>query len=381
MKQPRIIADDKIPFLRGIMEKYADIRYLPGAKISAADVRDADVLFTRTRTVCNEALLKNSSIKLICTATIGYDHIDTEYCHSAGIRWVNAPGCNSSSVQQYIMAAIMTLIHEKKLKIDGLTLGITGVGNVGSKVAAAAKALEIKVLLNDPPKKETQDTEHDFVELDELLAESDIVTCHVPLEKEGKYPTYHLAGEEFFSKMKQNTFFINSSRGAVADSEALKRAAKTKLSAFVLDVWEGEPDIDMFLLENAFIATPHIAGYSADGKANGTSACIREFAGFFGIEQLKNRYPDHIPAPPMDTAIVLDGKNKSVEQICYEAITHTYPVWEDSNRLKTSPEAFEDLRGKYWTRREFGNFSLKPQNIDRKILNSLEKIGFNIEQA
>ncbi|MDR2385696.1 MAG: 4-phosphoerythronate dehydrogenase [Tannerella sp.] len=379
MKRPLIIADDRIPFLRGIMEEYADIRYLSGAKISAPDIKDADALFTRTRTLCNKSLLENSNIQLICTATIGYDHIDTAYCDQAGIRWANAPGCNSSSVQQYIMAAIMTLIHDKNLKIDTLTLGITGVGNVGSKVAQAARTLGIRILTNDPPKKEMHDTEYEFVELDELLAQSDIVTCHVPLEKEGKYPTYHLAGEEFFSRMKQNAFFINSSRGAVTDSEALKRAAETKLSAFMLDVWEGEPDIDKYLLEKAFIATPHIAGYSADGKANGTSACIREFATFFGIEELKNRYPDHIPPPPVDTVILLNGKNKPAEQIYYEAITHAYPIREDSNRLKTAPEKFEELRGNYWTRREFKNFSIRPQNVDNNILRSLEKTGFNID--
>ncbi|MDR0836020.1 MAG: 4-phosphoerythronate dehydrogenase [Tannerella sp.] len=386
MKRTIIIADDKIPFLHGIMEEDVDVRYLPGAKISAQDVKDADALFTRTRTICNEALLKESNIKLICTATIGYDHIDTEYCDRTDIKWVNAPGCNSSSVQQYIAAAIMTLIHEKNLKINDLTLGIIGVGNVGSKVAKAAEALGIRVLLNDPPKQEAQnagqetpETAYHFIGLDELLAESDIVTCHVPLEKEGKYPTYHLANEDFFSKMKQNAVFINSSRGTVTDSAALKQAAETKLSTFMLDVWEGEPNIDKFLLHNAFVSTPHIAGYSADGKANGTAACIHEFADFFGFEKWKNWYPEHVPAPPMNTTILLDGKNKTAEQIYYEAITHTYPIWEDSDRLKSFPEKFEELRGKYWIRREFKNFSIKQQNVDNEILNSLEKIGFNIE--
>jgi erythronate-4-phosphate dehydrogenase len=147
----------------------------------------------------------------------------------------------------------------------------------------------------------------------------------------------------------------------------------------MLDVWEGEPNIDKFLLQNAFVSTPHIAGYSADGKANGTSSCIREFAEFFGVEKLRNWYPEYIPNPPMDTTMLLDDNNKPAEQIYYEAITHTYPIWEDSNKLKTSPEKFEELRGKYWTRREFKNFLIKPQNVDNKILYSLEKMGFNID--
>jgi erythronate-4-phosphate dehydrogenase len=381
MKRPQIIADDKIPFLKGVLEQYADIQYLPGGKITSKDVKNADVVITRTRTVCNEALLRSSNVQLITTATIGYDHIDTEYCDRAGIKWVNAPGCNSGSVQQYITAAIVSLIREKELNINDLTLGVIGVGNVGSKVAATAEALGMKVLRNDPPRKEREsesNSQEFFIELDDLLTDSDIVTCHVPLEKESKYPTYHLANEAFFAKMKDKSVFINSSRGSVVDSQALKQAAKTKLSAYVLDVWEDEPDIDRDLLNGAFIGTPHIAGYSNDGKANGTATCIQEIAQFFGIEALKNWYPETIPPPPMDTIIRLDGNGKSKEQIVYESVTHTYPIWKDSNILKNSPQTFENQRGDYWIRREFKNFRIQPQNIDNEMLNSLGKVGFNV---
>ena len=377
MKRLKIIADDKIPFLKGVMDPYVDVVYLSGAKTSAEDVKDANAIFTRTRTKCNESLLKDSNVKLIATATIGYDHIDTNYCDAAGIRWVNAPGCNSWSVQQYITATIATLAYQRKLRLKELTIGVIGVGNVGSKVARAAEALGLRVLLNDPPRADKEGSDA-FTDLDILLRESDIVTCHTPLTKETPYSTYHLANDDFFYKMKDGAIFINSSRGPVADTEALKRAIKTKLSDYILDVWEGEPTLDASLLAGAFIGTPHIAGYSSDGKANGTAACVHEFCSFFGLDVLKNWYPESIPPPPMPTTFSLDGAGKSDEQIIYEAVTHTYPILEDSERLKNSPEAFEEQRGGYWIRREFKNFTINARNVNSAVLESLKNIGFEI---
>ncbi|MDR1223823.1 MAG: 4-phosphoerythronate dehydrogenase [Tannerella sp.] len=373
----KIIADDKIPFLKGVMEPYADIVYLPGSKITAADVTGADAIFTRTRTKCNEALLKGSSVKLIATATIGFDHIDTDYCDAAGIRWVNAPGCNSWSVQQYITAAIVTLAEKRSLKLPELTLGVVGVGNVGSKVVRTVEALGMCVLPNDPPRAE-REGDATFVTLDKLLAESDIVTCHTPLTNEGRHKTRHLASDDFFGRMKPGAVFINTSRGPVADTEALKRAS---LSAYILDVWEGEPNPDPDLLNGAFIGTPHIAGYSSDGKANGTAACVHEFCRFFDLDVLPDWYPANIPAPPMPLEITLDGRGKSNEQLFFEAITHTYPVREDSDRLKQTPSAFEELRGGYWIRREFKNFTVRTENVNRNVSEALKKIGFKIENT
>jgi len=389
MQKLKIIADDKIPFLKGVMEPYVDIVYLQGAKTTAEDVKDADAIFTRTRTKCNESLLKGSNVKLIATATIGYDHIDTNYCDNAGIRWVNAPGCNSWSVHQYITTAIATLAYQRNLKLKDLTIGVIGVGNVGSKVASAAKALGMRVLLNDPPRADKEGPDA-FSDLDTLLSESDIVTCHTPLTKplslgEGPgerlptYPTYHLASDDFFGKMKDRAIFINSSRGPVTDTEALKRAIKTKLSAYILDVWEGEPVLDASLLEGSFIGTPHIAGYSSDGKANGTAACVHEFCEFFGLDILKDWYPESIPPPPVPTSFTIDGAGKTDEQIIYEAVTHTYPIMEDSARLKNSPESFEEQRGGYWIRREFKNFTLTLENVNPAVSESLKNIGFIIK--
>jgi erythronate-4-phosphate dehydrogenase len=375
MKQLKIIADDKIPFLRGVLEPYAQVVYLPGAQIGPADVADADVIFTRTRTRCDAGLLRGSKVRLIATATIGYDHIDTAYCEANGLRWVNAPGCNSSSVQQYITAAIVTLAKEQGLRLADTTLGVVGVGKVGAKVAKAGEALGMRVLLNDPPRAEKEGVEG-FTPLEELLEQSDIVTCHTPLTKEGPYPTYHLASGRFLGRMKTGSVFINSARGAVCDSEALKRALQTKLSACLLDVWEGEPEIDPVLLEQAFIATPHIAGYSADGKANGTAACIQALCNYFKLDILPAWYPDTIPPPPMPTVLTIDCEGKTPEQVFYEAVTHTYPIWEDSHRLKQSPRSFEKLRGDYWVRREFSCYVLHLLNAGDDMSKRLKALGF-----
>ncbi|MDR2764082.1 MAG: 4-phosphoerythronate dehydrogenase [Tannerella sp.] len=374
----KIVADDRIPFLRGVLEPCAEVVYLPGAKISREDVADADALFTRTRTRCNAELLEGSRVRLIATATIGYDHIDTAWCEAHGVRWVNAPGCNSSSVQQYLTAVLVALAKEQRRTLRETTLGVIGVGNVGSKVARAGAALGMRVLLNDPPRADREGTEA-FTPLDALLAQSDIVTCHTPLTKDGAYPTRHLSSDAFFERMKADAVYINSARGAVTDSAALKRAAASKLSAIVLDVWEGEPHPDAALLAQSFVGTPHIAGYSSDGKANGTAACIHELCRFFGLDILPDWYPEAIPLPPFPVAFTVDGTGKTAEEVFYEAVTHTYPVMEDSRRLKQSPETFEEQRGNYWIRREFGCYTLHLKGADADIANRLRELGFNIQ--
>jgi erythronate-4-phosphate dehydrogenase len=279
-------------------------------------------------------------------------------------------------VQQYITAVITTLVYERRLRLQDLTLGVVGVGNVGSKVAKAGKALGMRVVINDPP-REDNEGKAAFTPLNELLEQSDIVTCHTPLTREGPYPTWHLASDAFFGRMKNGAVFINSSRGPVTDTDALKRAMQLKLSDCVLDVWEGEPALDPWLLEKAFIATPHIAGYSADGKANGTAACVHEFDTFFQTGFLPaDWYPEAIPPPPMPTEVHIDGEGKTDEEIFYEAVTHTYPVWEDSLRLKQAPQRFEEWRGDYWVRREPPSFVLHLKNVDKTIANKLELLGF-----
>ena len=374
----KIVADDKIPFLRGVMEPYADIAYLPGAAITADDVRDVDVLFTRTRTHCDASLLAGSRVRLIVTATIGFDHIDMDYCQRAGIRWVNAPGCNAASVRQYIAATLVTIVRQRGVRLVDTTLGIIGVGHVGRGVADAARALGMRVLLNDPPREEREGSDA-FTSLDELLRQSDIVTCHTPLTADGPHPTHHLASRAFFDRMRRGAAFINSSRGSVVDSAALRDAVQRgKVSAFVLDTWEGEPHIDGTLLRDALLATPHIAGYSADGKANGTAVCVRTCSQMFGIDALADWFPPMLPAPPMPTDFAIDATGRTDEDVFYEAVTHTYPIEADSARLKTSPETFERQRGDYWTRREFPCFRLRLTGASRRVEEGLRRLGFRV---
>ena len=277
----KIVADDKIPFLRGALEPYAEVVYLPGREITGDILRNADAMLIRTRTKCDEQLLRNTSVKFIGTATIGYDHIDTGYCEKNNISWTNAPGCNSSSVQQYIASALVTVASDFKFSLKDKTIGIIGVGNVGSKVAKLAKILEMNVLLNDPP-RERREGGSEFVNIDNILREADIITVHVPLTMEGMDRTFHLFDRVALEKMKKGSWFLNSSRGEVADTVALKNfLAASKQGGAVIDVWENEPDVDQELLSKVFLATPHIAGYSTDGKANGTAMVVNSLSRFF----------------------------------------------------------------------------------------------------
>lgn len=369
----KIVCDDKIPFLKGVFEPYAQVVYLPGAKITAADVRDADAIVTRTRTKCNESLLGGSKVRMIATATIGFDHIDTAWCESHGISWTNAPGCNSGSVCQYIASVLFSLSEELK----GKTLGIIGVGHVGSKVEALARTLGMNVLLNDPPRAKAEGPEG-FVSLDELLECSDVVTLHVPLASD----TYHLIDSQALAKMNPNQILINSSRGEVVDGDALKSALKEKrLRGAVLDVWEHEPEIDPELLELVNIATPHIAGYSADGKAAGTVASVRAVAHALGIKELYDWSVSDIPGGGEISIFGTRPVGKYTEEVLREAILHTYDVSEDCAALRSDIGAFESLRSNYPIRREFEAFSLKLCDVSCEGIRILAELGFVIDDA
>ena len=322
----KIVCDDKIPFLRGVFEPYAEVVYLPGAAICAADVRDADALVVRTRTRCGRALLEGSTVRVIASATIGYDHIDTAWCEEHGIEWANAPGCNSGSVAQYVGSALGVLAERFGLDLSGLTLGIVGVGHVGSKVARLAERLGMRVLLNDPPRAAAEGPDG-FVSLDELIAGADIITLHVPLDSSTRY----LFDAARIGSLRPDQILINTSRGEVVCGDALKAALKGgRLKAAVLDVWEDEPNIDPELAQLAEIATPHIAGYSTDGKAAGTTAAVRVVARSLGIAELSD-WSVRLP--------VAAGND-------------TYDVTRDSDALKSDLSSFEHLRESYPIRRE-----------------------------
>ncbi|KAF0140335.1 MAG: erythronate-4-phosphate dehydrogenase [Stygiobacter sp.] len=372
----KIVADDKIPFLKGVLEPFAEVSYLSPKEITNAAVKDADALLVRTRTKCNADLLENSSVKFIATATIGYDHIDGSYCDANKILWMSAPGCNSSSVQQYIASALVTIAANKKFKLSDKTIGIVGVGNVGSKVERLAKAIGMNVLLCDPP-RQRREGGNQFVSLDELVKGSDIITFHVPLNRSGEDKTFHMADEQFFESFSESKIIFNSSRGEVVETIALKNAIKNgSVSDLVLDVWENEPNIDPELLELADIATPHIAGYSADGKANGTAICVNGLAEFFSLPLDRNWYPNEIPNSSSSNIIGIDCTGKTEEEIIREVVLSTYKVEEDDNRLRSSIGTFEKQRGDYPVRREFTFYSLELKNCEEKIQNKLYQIGF-----
>jgi len=372
----KIIIDDKIPYIKGALEPFAEVVYCPGSKTSPEMVKNADALITRTRTQCNEQLLSGSSVKLIATATIGYDHIDTAYCEKNGIEWTNAPGCNSWSVAQYMMAALHLLAQKEGFTLSGKTIGIVGAGQVGSKIARLCSIIGMKVLVNDPPRQRAEGIK-DFVSLQEIAGQADIVTFHTPLTYEGVDRTFHLADSELFNQFKKPFYLVNAARGEITDSSALKEAIRSgKIKQAIIDCWENEPDPDPELLKMAFLATPHIAGYSKDGKANGTSMSVQALSRKFrlGIDQWQCSGIEL----PSCTEIELLGAGKTEQEIIAEAVWATYPIWEDSERLKKSPGTFEQQRGDYPTRREFPVYTIKAQEVETSILYKLKQLGFSI---
>ena len=374
----KIVCDNKIPFLRGVLEPFAEVDYLPGKETTPEVVKDADALITRTRTICNETLLSGSQVQAIATATIGFDHIDTAWCDAHGIFWENAPGCNSGSVKQYIASVLVTLAKRYGFDLAEKTLGVVGVGNVGRKVASVARALGMKVLLNDPPRARAEGPEA-FVTLDEICAQCDIITVHVPLSKTGEDATWHLFDGPRLAALRPDQILINSSRGPVVDNAALKAVLqKGGLKAAVLDVWEGEPNLDPELVSLLALTTPHIAGYSADGKANGTTAAVRSVARTLGLP-LTTWSAEGIPAPPQALDFSVEAAGKSLQEVLTEAILHTYDVSEDSERLRADLSLFEKLRGDYPVRREFPAFTLRLQDGTPEMADRLSEIGFNVE--
>lgn len=398
----KIVIDEKIPFIRGVFERWADVVYSPGRQIDARTVKDADALIVRTRTKCNSDLLKGSSVRIVTSATIGYDHIDTEWLEANGIVWASAPGCNSGSVMQYMTSLLLFLARKHNLDLQSMTLGVVGVGNVGSKVERAARALGMRVLLNDPPRERsegrqavtlqagdhqgTAGTIHEnagteFHHLLKLLTESDILTLHVPLTREGEDRTFHLLNKENLPLMKRSAILVNTSRGEVVDNTALREALKTGLlRGAALDVWEGEPAADPQLVDLADIATPHIAGYSVDGKANATISSVRRVA-----KELYLPLTEWVPAAlPQPAEPVIDlthpggsrqTPDRSVELVA-TAVHHTYPIEEDDNLFRTGKENFEYLRDNYRIRREFGSYTVKTG--DAGAARIMSELGFRI---
>lgn len=329
----KIIADEAIPFLKGVLEPYARIEYRPGRDFSSTDIRDADVLLIRTRTRCNQQLLKGSPVRMIVTATIGFDHIDLDYCQQQGIEVVTAAGCNARGVLQYIGATLAHLSRLQGWTPKDKTLGIIGVGHVGSLIDEYARAWGFRVITCDPPR---QLREHgDFLPLEEVARQADILTFHTPLDE----TTRHMVGTSLLRQVKSGTLIINASRGEVVDEEALLASGLP----YVLDVWEHEPDLNPILLDRALLATPHIAGYSMQGKANATAMSVQAISRRFGLPT-SNWYPPHI-TPSQPRAI-------DWQQLC-DTIESHFDIEAESRFLKKHPEMFEAIRNGYRYREEY----------------------------
>lgn len=371
----KVIIDNKIPFIKGALEEFADVIYKDGSSICSDDVKDADALIIRTRTHCNSDLLDGSSVKAIFTATIGYDHIDTKYCDQHGIVWKNAPGCNAASVQQYVQSVFAHLHSKLGMTLAGQKIAVVGVGHVGKLIINTAQSLGMEILPVDPVRARKEPHEL-FYAYKEAISKADIVTYHTPLTKEGRYATYHLFDENILPLLRKGVTVINTSRGEVTDTNALHKGLESGIIGnLILDVWEKEPDIDKWLLQNATIATPHIAGYSADSKWNGTLMSVRAISKQFGLG-LDNWQPEKLESP-VEPTINIKGIN-SFEDGISKIWSTIYNVMGDCEQLRAEPEKFEYLRGNYPIRREAKAYNIES---DTKIRYRFEDFGLNLKSC
>ena len=372
-----IIADENIPAVTEAFSSFGEVKTLHGRHMTAADVRDADVLLVRSITQVNAALLSGSRVKFVGSATIGTDHIDLDWLASQGITFANAPGCNAVSAAEYVMSALFTVCADKQLDLTGKTVGIIGCGNVGTRVMARMRAVGLNCLVCDPPRAE-KEGQAGFVSMSEL-ASADIVTVHVPLVSEGQYATRNLINQLFIESLSPDCVFINTSRGDVVDEAALKRKLQQHGTfRVILDVWNNEPEIDTELANLVDIATPHIAGYSIDGKLRATQALHDALSDFMGKNIVWDA--DSQLLAPMHPVINVLTEADPLQQASH-CMRHVYDVCNDDRALRRTLElpaaergmAFDRLRKEYAPRRECSAY-----NINEKTVNSEYNNLFNI---
>lgn len=372
----KIVADENIPFVKQCFSSLGDCITIGGRNIGPEILKDADGLLVRSITKVDKNLLAGSNVKFVGTATIGFEHIDIAHLAENNIGFSSAPGSNSNSVAEYIISALLNLADKYDFDISEKSIGIIGVGNVGGKVEKKARALGMKVILNDPPLQRTTGDEK-YRPLKEIFS-CDIVTLHVPLTSNGIDKTYHLADEKFFSSLKTGAVFINSSRGNVVDESALKNAITSgKVGSCVLDVWKNEPCIDLELLDMVDFATPHIAGYSYDGKVEGMIMIYNAFCRHFGIEP-KFSAADFLPAPAVERIAIAPNEQKPL----LKAVNMLYDIKNDDANLRQVKQKiadqrgafFDSLRRNYPIRREFQNTSIC--GVDAKFKGIFTGIGF-----
>jgi erythronate-4-phosphate dehydrogenase len=358
-------------------------------------VRDADILAVRSTTAVNAGLLDGSRVRFVGTATIGTDHLDLDYLERAGIRWCHAPGCNANSVSEYIVACLLCLGRRHGFGLEGKTIGVVGVGNVGSRVVQKARALGLRVLQNDPPRERAGDREREsgvghlepgpFVSLDRILAEADIITLHVPLTREGPDATTHLADAAFFRGARRGVIFIDAARGAIVDSDALLRAMDDGAVAHaVLDTWEHEPQYRRDMLDRVDLGTPHIAGHSFEGKVNGTVMVYREACRFLHVPPTWS--PESLLPAPLVPEIALDAGGRAEEEALETIVRRVYDVEADDRLFRAGSvpddrqraEIFDRLRREYPVRREFPFTRVTMRNAAPSLVRKVTGLGFRV---
>jgi len=381
----KIIADANIPFAAECFSSIGEVKIVGGREITPGIVSDADVLLVRSITPVDSDLLAGSKVRFVATATIGFDHIDIDFLRRNNIGFASAPGSNANSAAEYVIAGLLEIGQKYDIDLEDKSIGIIGVGNVGSRVAKKCAALGMQIYLNDPPlQRQTGDAK--YLPLKELF-DCDFITLHTPLTFEGVDKTYHLADEEFFKSLKERCVFVNASRGGVVDSNALKAAIRSgRLRAVVLDVWENEPNIDTELLEMVDIGTPHIAGYSLDGKIAGVIMIYKAACEYFRVGA-KFDIEDFLPEPPV-RQLRIEPSADNEQAALANAVQKIYDIREDDVRLRrvleTSIEKrgefFDGLRKNYPVRREFQNTQVTVKDRNSTLAKKLKGIGFLLLQ-
>jgi erythronate-4-phosphate dehydrogenase len=379
----KIIADANIPFVKECFSSIGDVEVIGGRQITHEVVTDADVLLVRSITPIFADLLTGSKVRFVATATIGFDHVDVGFLRQNCIGFASAPGSNANSAAEYVIAALLEVGQKHNITLEGKSIGIIGVGNVGSRVAKKCEALGMKVFLNDPPLyRQTDDAK--YLPIQELF-DCDFITMHTPLTFEGIDKTFHLADGNFFESLKKGCIFINASRGGVVDSEALKAAIQSgRLQAVALDVWENEPKIETALLEMVDIGTPHIAGYSLDGKIAGLIMIYKSVCEYFGAEP-KFDAGDFLPEPEV-TVIDLNREFENEQNALSETVRKIYRIDRDDAMLRKVIDEPAENRGKYFdklrknypVRREFQNTEVIVENSNDSLANKLRGLGFKV---
>jgi len=378
-----IVVNKHTPYAVKAFERIGRVTALDTREITKDTIKDADILIVRSETKVDHTLLDGNRVKFVGTVTIGTDHVDEEYLAKNGITFVSAAGSNSNSVSEYITAVLLELAHNKGFSLKGKTIGIVGVGNVGSKVWRKVEALGMKVLLNDPP-LQRQGSSYPLHSLEQLM-EADIITLHVPLTRSGSDATYHLFDENRIRRMRQGAILINSSRGSVVQTDALKRTlADGHISTAVLDVWEKEPNIDISLLKLVTLGTQHIAGHSLDGKVNALRMNYEAVCRF-----LSKPIDLEINASLLDPdtqEIKIDQVHGQIHQALRDIVKQCYDINADDRLLRhviSIPEAergkyFSRLRTEYRIRREFFNYTVYVNNGTKELLDVLKFLGFKV---